>query len=157
MVMTGLEDWIDGGSLYADGTLFHGPSFQVLRKLRRSREGAVALLDTAQGGAPDGVLNPALLDGVAQIGSITDLGNWFDLDPDFAPYPAKVERLRLFGPVPSRGLVECRIARRGFAGEGGRLPLFVAQIIEDEKIALEKMCIRDSIWRSPTTFLAAPR
>ena len=137
MVMTGLEDWIDGGSLYADGTLFHGPSFQVLRKLRRSREGAVALLDTAQGGAPDGVLNPALLDGVAQIGSITDLGNWFDLDPDFAPYPAKVERLRLFGPVPSRGLVECRIARRGFAGEGGRLPLFVAQIIEDEKIALE--------------------
>ncbi len=137
MPMTELGHRVDGGRLYAEGTLFHGPSFHVLRELRRCREGAVAVLDAKPEGAPTGILNPALLDGVAQIGSITDLGNWFDLDPAFAPYPARIETLQLFGPVPSHGLVECRIRRRGFADDAGRLPRFDAQLITGRQVLVQ--------------------
>ena len=67
IVIEGLAPAVSGASLYETGLLFHGPQLRHLIELQRGQNGAVARLEAASLGAPQGVLNVGLIDGMIQI------------------------------------------------------------------------------------------
>lgn len=93
---------IPGSALYADGTLFHGPAFQGVRRVLHLREESIrmenflsALDARMQGQFPVGSLNPYLNDAVVQALLIWSMH--FYHSPCL---PASLERLELLRPLP---------------------------------------------------------
>ena len=84
-----------GESLYASGSLFHGPSFHALERFTaRGSNGASALLRANL--APD-----VLLDGMTHLVPHDDMGRWFDVPEGKAAYPARLRRVVLAGALPT--------------------------------------------------------
>jgi len=90
---------------YATGPLFHGPTFQVIRRLCEIGEDTasadVLVSDPAPwfGGKPSAapILEPVLLDGLAQVAGYRA---WLD---GVLVLPVSLERLTIFEPLPPPG------------------------------------------------------
>ena len=85
------------------GTLFHGPSFQLLRSLALAPGASSALLDAAAGGARRGLLHEALLDALTHGIPHDRLCDW---SPEIRRRPR-----RLSAP-PRLAAVVCAASRR---------------------------------------------
>ncbi|MFM2244230.1 MAG: hypothetical protein RL071_304, partial [Pseudomonadota bacterium] len=111
---------------YASGALFHGPAFQLLRRWVIGAadgagwfEGTLDLDHPAAAAVPRGALVPALLDAGTHILPHDALaGRVRGVRPDEVAYPAVVERLELFGPAPTGGLV--RVVAQALEAPAGR-------------------------------------
>jgi acyl transferase domain-containing protein/3-hydroxymyristoyl/3-hydroxydecanoyl-(acyl carrier protein) dehydratase/1-acyl-sn-glycerol-3-phosphate acyltransferase len=116
---------------YDDGSLFHGPAFQLLDSLIRTRAGASSTL-RASSAIPLGRLNPGLLDGATHGIPHDHLNEWNDrLSPDKVAYPAWIPELELFGPTPTTGTLRCEVRPAGVVGSVD-FPAFEIQIIHDD-------------------------
>jgi 3-hydroxymyristoyl/3-hydroxydecanoyl-(acyl carrier protein) dehydratase/1-acyl-sn-glycerol-3-phosphate acyltransferase len=119
---------------YADGSLFHGPAFQVLRSLSRGRSGASAVLDAGAAGVPVGLLHPALLDGVTHALPNDSFETWAGpAAADQIAFPSRLVELTLFGPAPTAGPVRAEVRFAGL-GDDGCSPLVHAQLIAGERV-----------------------
>ncbi|MFV8749676.1 beta-ketoacyl synthase N-terminal-like domain-containing protein [Nannocystaceae bacterium ST9] len=119
---------------YAEGSLFHGPAFQLLESLIRTGAGASSTLRASlsmQHGIPLGELNPGLLDAATHAIPHDRLHEWDDrLAPDKVAYPAWIPELELFGPTPTTGTLRCEVRPAGMIGSAD-FPAFEIQIIDD--------------------------
>ena len=115
---------------YGCGALFHGPAFQLLRRLELGAGGSTAWLDAASA-VPFGLLNQALLDGAVHGIPHDELERWSDRVPvKHIAYPFRLRRISFHGPPPRQGEVRCETRLRGFdAAE--RFPLFAIQLLVD--------------------------
>jgi len=119
---------------YESGTLFHGPSLQLLRSLKLAPGASSALLDAAGGGAPRGLLHEALLDALTHGIPHDRLGDWSPQIPaDRVAYPHRIVSLRLFEPLPAVGEVRCETRFAGFDA-GPRFPRFHVQAIAGGRV-----------------------
>ena len=113
-------------SPYTSGALFHGPSFQILTALRRSRAGYSAVLDaSALPSSP--VARVILLDGATHAIPHDELRD------DKVAYPAAIDRIELFGPTPTVGNVRCEV-RIDEAASNRDLVTFDIQLIHDGNV-----------------------
>jgi 3-oxoacyl-(acyl-carrier-protein) synthase/3-hydroxymyristoyl/3-hydroxydecanoyl-(acyl carrier protein) dehydratase/1-acyl-sn-glycerol-3-phosphate acyltransferase len=91
---------------YASGSLFHGPAFRYLKTLTRGNGWSLANLDASAGSVPRGTLGQGLLDALTHGVPHDAMHTWSDAIPqDHAAYPWRIQRLDLFGALPSRGQV----------------------------------------------------
>ena len=115
---------------YAEGTLFHGPSLQLLKRLVVGPAGSSAILQ-ADNDVPGAGLNPGLLD-AATHGILHDRLHQWDpqIGDDQVAYPTLITRMALFGPTPRTGEVRCEVR---YAGQmsSPRYPIFDIQLIAD--------------------------
>ncbi|MCU0655141.1 MAG: polyketide synthase dehydratase domain-containing protein [Polyangiaceae bacterium] len=126
---TALADLRHQEDPYTSATLFHGPSFQLLRSWSLGAEGASAVLDLGASKAPLGALNVGLLDGATHAIPHDALGCWFQgVSADQVAYPARVESLRIHGPTPTQGELRVEVRPDGFDGEP-RFPRFRLQLL----------------------------
>ena len=116
---------------YGLGMLFHGPAFQILRRLVVGREGSTALLDAGGGQVPRGALNQVLLDGAVHGIVHDELERWSDSVPrKQIAYPYRLIRAAFFGPPPVSGQVRCETRFDGF-DKNTRFPRFHIQLITE--------------------------
>jgi 3-hydroxymyristoyl/3-hydroxydecanoyl-(acyl carrier protein) dehydratase/1-acyl-sn-glycerol-3-phosphate acyltransferase len=81
--------------VYADGSLFHGPSFQHLREVRRVEGAASGVLKRDADPVPSLAVRPGLLDAVLHLIPHDAMPTWAaSLPGDVAAYPLRVARLR---------------------------------------------------------------
>jgi 1-acyl-sn-glycerol-3-phosphate acyltransferase len=114
---------------YESGTLFHGPSFQLLRSLALAPGASTSILDAAGGGAPRGLLREALLDALTHGIPHDRLCDWSpEIPGDQVAYPHRIVSLRLFAALPASGEVRCETRFAGF-DDGARFPRFRIQAI----------------------------
>ena len=119
---------------YESGTLFHGPSFQLLRSLKLAPGASSSLLDAAGGGAPRGLLHEALLDALTHGIPHDRLCDWSpEIPADRVAYPHRIVSLRLFAPLPATGEVRCETRFAGFDG-APRFPRFQIQAIAGGRV-----------------------
>jgi 3-hydroxymyristoyl/3-hydroxydecanoyl-(acyl carrier protein) dehydratase/1-acyl-sn-glycerol-3-phosphate acyltransferase len=106
----------DGGDPYAEGRLFHGPRFRLLRSLALGDAGSTAILDAAATDAPRGRLHQVLLDACTHGIPHDGLHAWSaTLASDRAAYPFRVEHARFYGPPPAAMVrVEARLIEASF-------------------------------------------
>lgn len=113
---------------YEDGSLFHGPAFQLWRRGVRTDGGASTWLDAGGGSVPVGRLHPALLDAALHGIPHDALSLWCDaIGDDLVAYPARVPSLTFHGPTPTSGEVRCEVRFGGQLAPG--LPAFDLQLI----------------------------
>ena len=142
-------------SPYESGELFHGPAFQVLRRLVRGEHGASSLLDAGAASVPVGRLHPALLDGALHGIPHDRLELWNDAVPhDHVGYPSLVTELDLFGPVPTRGMVACEVRADGQLGDG-RFPAFRIQLAHEGRVFVELRLVEACFPKGPLGRVAA--
>jgi acyl transferase domain-containing protein/3-hydroxymyristoyl/3-hydroxydecanoyl-(acyl carrier protein) dehydratase len=114
---------------YAAGMLFHGPAFQLLRRLSVGKNGSTAWLDAGGGSVPFGLLNQALLDAAVHGILHDELERWSDEVPrKHIAYPFRLDRATFLGPAPREGEVRCETRLAGFGPEGERFPRFHIQL-----------------------------
>ena len=114
---------------YEGGTLFHGPSFQLLRALAVAPGASSSLLDAAGGGPPRGMLHEAFLDALTHGIPHDNLHAWSpEIPADRVAYPHRIVALRLFAPLPAAGEARCETRFVGFDGDS-RFPRFQVQAI----------------------------
>jgi len=119
---------------YESGTLFHGPSLQLLRALALAPGASSSLLDAAGGGEPRGLLHEALLDALTHGIPHDRLCDWSPTIPaDRVAYPHRIVSLRLFAPLPDTGEVRCETRFVGFDGTP-RFPRFQIQAIAGGRV-----------------------
>ncbi|MGC6491616.1 MAG: hypothetical protein ACON5B_02150 [Myxococcota bacterium] len=117
--LTGLTDAPDP---YASGTLFHGPSLQLMVRLETGPGCARGTLDLDRCGVPDGLLGTGLLDAATHVIPHDALHTWDDrIGADQAAYPHQVEAFRLYGDLPKRGQVQVEATYKEL--RGGRFPV----------------------------------
>ncbi|MBT6176176.1 MAG: 3-hydroxyacyl-[acyl-carrier-protein] dehydratase FabA, partial [Deltaproteobacteria bacterium] len=123
-------------SPYEEGSLFHGPAFQLLDEWVLTDKGSSAILNLDATDAPSGHLGQILLD-AATHGIVHDnLNLWSkDIPNDQVAYPAWISNLTIHGPKPTQGKVRCETRFDGFVG-GKRFPAFVVQLIADGEVWL---------------------
>jgi len=92
----------DGGKLYADGTLFHGPSFQGVERVLHISRGRLVMRvrlphieDRIQGQFPSYTANPFIYDAIVQCLLI-----WAQYFYDAPCLPSSLRRLDQFKPIP---------------------------------------------------------
>ena len=118
---------------YEDGSLFHGPAFQVVEALVRTNEGASSVL-RATSGVPFGTLNQALLDGATHGIPHDQLTLWDErLPSDKVAYPALIPEMTFFGPAPTEGTVRCEVRPDGYFGTTD-FPAFRVQLIDESGV-----------------------
>ncbi len=106
---------------YASGALFHGPAFQLLRKLESGAAGSSAVLDAGGGSVPYGTLHPALLDAATHGIPHDALHLWCDEIPkDVAAYPRRLKHARFYAPAPAAGEVRCEARFESYDAEARR-------------------------------------
>ncbi|MCA9718089.1 MAG: polyketide synthase dehydratase domain-containing protein, partial [Myxococcales bacterium] len=151
---------------YDDGSLFHGPAFQLLERLVRTAAGASSVINLPDptrrdAGAvprpPIGRLHPLLLD-AATHGIPHDRLELWDarLSPDHVAYPAWVPELDVYGPPPTRGPIRCEARPRGLVG-GAAFPAFDIQIIDaDERVWCQLRLVEACFPKGPLGRAAPP-
>jgi acyl transferase domain-containing protein/3-hydroxymyristoyl/3-hydroxydecanoyl-(acyl carrier protein) dehydratase/1-acyl-sn-glycerol-3-phosphate acyltransferase len=140
---------------YAQGTLFHGPAFQLLRSLRIGPDGASAELDAGAGSVPEGCLRPGLLDAATHAIPHDALHRWCgDIALDRVAYPYRILHLRSYGPLPSSGPVRVEARFAGLSGEP-RLPTIDLQLIAEGRVRVELRLAEILVPKGPLG-LAAP-
>ncbi|EFM09426.1 Beta-hydroxyacyl-(acyl-carrier-protein) dehydratase FabA/FabZ [Paenibacillus curdlanolyticus YK9] len=134
-----LIDPMPAADPYDTGRLFHGPAFQVARKIVRGMNGASSLLSAAGNAAWDvavlaGCLNPLLLDGATHAIPHDELNLWAsEIDADTVGYPHRMTVCRFYGETPYAGEVRCEIRFDGFEGSG-RYPAFCIRLYAGDKL-----------------------
>jgi 1-acyl-sn-glycerol-3-phosphate acyltransferase len=119
---------------YEDGTLFHGPAYQLMGRLLRDATGASWTVDAAKGGAPIGRLHPLLLDAATHGIPHDHMTLWSEALPaDHAAYPALIPEMRFYGPPPGVGTLRVEARFDGFFA-GPRFPAVRVQIIDDQRV-----------------------
>lgn len=100
--MTGNQPPISGSSLYADGTLFHGPSFQGVKRVLHISEGRIllecnlsAIPPEKQGQFPTQTTNPFIYDAIVQ-----SLLIWSQQYYESPCLPSELEKLEHFKAIP---------------------------------------------------------
>jgi len=122
------------GNPYQNGRLFHGPSFQLLKRLVVSDQGASSILDADVEGVPRGVLHPALLDAGTHGIPHDGLEAWIPEVPEgMVAYPAFVPSLDVHGPIPS-GELRCEVRFAGFHAGVKELPSFEIQLVREDQV-----------------------
>ncbi len=142
---------------YEDGSLFHGPRFQLLERLVRTAEGASSLLRLPDDEQPRAGLHPRLLD-AATHGIPHDRLELWDarLSADQVAYPAWIPELDVFGPPPTRGPVRCEVRPRGVVGSVA-FPAFDIQLIDaDDRVWCQLRLVEACFPKGPLG-RAAPR
>lgn len=124
---------LEGGSPvpdpYTSGALFHGPAFQLLRRLEMSDAGSSAVLDAAGGSVPYGTLHPALLDAATHGIPHDDLRRWCEEIPgDVVAYPQRLRHARFYRPAPESGEVRCEARFERYDAES-RTAVFRLQML----------------------------
>lgn len=124
--------------LYGGGETFHGPAFRRLRILRWNGSSGHAEIDSAPGEVPSRLLNPVLLNSIAQAIVGERIGQ-FDqaLSNDVVAFPSTLERLALFAPPPTEGTVDCVLRYLGLGDSGNPSPRFSAQLQRDGAVLAE--------------------
>ena len=118
---------------YAAGALFHGPAFQLLRRLSAGEGGSSALLDAAGGSVPLGTLHPALLDAATHGIPHDALYRWCaDIPRDVVAYPQRLSEARFYGPPPRTGEVRCEARFEDYDAES-REAVFHLQLLRDDR------------------------
>ncbi|MGZ5051726.1 MAG: beta-ketoacyl synthase N-terminal-like domain-containing protein [Methylobacter sp.] len=103
---------------YADASLFHGPSLQLMHGLNRGSNGAYAAVHTRAG---TGLLNPILLDVALHCIPHNNYRLWCpSIEPGMAAYPIRIEKFRLFTYLAVDG--EVNVDARFVSLESGRFP-----------------------------------
>ena len=121
-------------SPYASGETTHGPAFQVLQEMRRSRDGASCWMDAGAGTVPVGKIHPALLDSCTHAVPFSCLTQWYsDLAEHWNGLPRGVRSVRFFGATPERGVVRCEMRPRGL-DPATKLPLVYVQFIVGTRV-----------------------
>ncbi len=116
---------------YEAATLFHGPSFQLLRSISTAPGASSAILDAAGGGAPRGLLHEALLDALTHGIPHDRLCDWSrEIPADSVAYPHRLASLQLYAPFPVAGEIRCETRFAGFDGDP-RFPRFHIQAIAE--------------------------
>ncbi|HWL85858.1 MAG TPA: 1-acyl-sn-glycerol-3-phosphate acyltransferase [Polyangiaceae bacterium] len=124
-------------SPYAEGSLFHGPAFQILRSLRLGSNGASAVLDAGADRVPPGTLRQGLLDALTHAIPHDALWRWSpDIPKDHVAYPYRIPHLRLHGPLPAEGLVRVEVRFAGFDGDP-RMPMMDIQLVVGDAVRAE--------------------
>ncbi len=117
------------GNPYASGALFHGPAFQLLRRLEMSGAGSSALLDAAGGSVPYGTLHPALLDAATHGIPHDALSRWCaEIPGDVVAYPRRLRHARFYAPAPAAGEVRCEARFEGYQA-ASRTAVFHLQML----------------------------
>jgi acyl transferase domain-containing protein/3-hydroxymyristoyl/3-hydroxydecanoyl-(acyl carrier protein) dehydratase len=97
-------------SPYDDGTLVHGPAFQVLKSVLRGEAGASMVLDAGAGSVPLGAVHPGLLDGIYHGIPNDDLSELSASYPsDRVGYPFQLVRASFHRATPTAGEVRCEV------------------------------------------------
>lgn len=149
---------VPGESLYSDGLLFHGPSFQTVRELRRGSGCAVALIDADFRGVPQGLLNPLLLDGMAQIVHDPLPDDWSGLESGCLAFPSMIESLDLFAAPPKSGAFETRVRPLEPSAARPSLRRFVHQLVSDGRVLIEMRLLYATYKKGPvSTYCAQDR
>jgi 3-hydroxymyristoyl/3-hydroxydecanoyl-(acyl carrier protein) dehydratase len=119
------------------GALPHGPAFQVMVALEDSSVGATARLDAGAGGAPTGILNQVLLDGLVHGIPLSSPRRWWpEIARGMIGVPYRIPYLKLYGRAPMEGEVLCQIRADGFDG-GARFPAARIQCLAEGRVWLE--------------------
>ncbi len=144
---------------YASGETFHGPAFQLMRRLVRSADGASSTLDAGAGSVPTSCLHPALLDAALHAIPHDQLHTWSEKISDrVVAYPARVVELALYGPTPEAGEVRCEVRFQGFLAEPD-LPRFGLQLIATdggrERVWAEMVLVESCFPKGPLGMAAA--
>jgi len=122
-------------NIYDNGTMFHGPILQLVRRLSWDASGASGLLDATPGKVPHGSLNQALLDAATHTIPNQTLWQWSnEIADDQVGYPSRIPRMDFFSPAPRHGLVRCEVRFRGFSEDNARFPWFAVQLIADDRV-----------------------
>ncbi len=120
-------------SPYADGTLFHGPAFQLMENLVRTEQGASSTV-RVDGPVPIGRLAPAVLDAAIHGIPHDALQQWDPRIPDDrVAYPAWIRELDVYGPTPTTGTLRCEVRYRGTVASV-EFPSFEIQLIGDDGV-----------------------
>ena len=122
---------------YDDGSLFHGPAFQVVEELVLGDSGASGVL-RAKGAVPYGRWPVDLLDGLTHLIPHDQLTRWCsDIDPRLVFYPALIPSLAVQGPGPAAGEpVRAEVRFDGLMGSP-LFPRFRGQLLVDGRVWVE--------------------
>lgn len=132
-----LKDETDGGDPYKAGTLFHGPSLQLMTDWVMGQNGAHCRVMAESRGVPYGMLHPGLLDGALHCIPFYHIKSWY---PEIAKgkiaFPLRMESFFMYDRFPRSGVVtvearKVRVDQRYFPvikfwlkKEGGLLAVF---------------------------------
>jgi 1-acyl-sn-glycerol-3-phosphate acyltransferase len=118
--------------LYTSGSLFHGPTFQLVTALKRGPRGATATLDLGRDGVDPGALRPGVLDAALHAIPHDDLRQWFpDLTQGMAAYPSQVRDLVIYEALPTSGTLRVEVRPMGMQG---RWPVCGVQVISGDRV-----------------------
>ena len=135
--------------VYANGSLFHGPAFQLARQIVLGADAASSLLDAGAGSVPIGRLHPALLDAALHSIPHDQLDRWSaEIDPGKVAYPARIPEIKLYGPTPKAGDVRCEVRFDGFLAAPD-LPRFRIQWIGAEGVWAEAVLVEACFPKGP--------
>ncbi len=132
-----VHDGSGAPDLYADGLLFHGPAFHVVRTVRWDTRGSSAVVDATP--FPDGttLLNPRLLDGTLQGVPYAAFERWNPEAPTLsAGFPSRIGAFRIFGAPPRCGTARAEIRYEGPIGTDGRF----------ERVTIQGIAADDRVW-----------
>ena len=89
---------------YADASLFHGPAFQLARRIWSGRGRSVSEIQIDGCPIPAGAIHPGLLDAALHGIPHAHWSRWCDnVKPGLAGFPVQLERITFFGPAPANG------------------------------------------------------
>lgn len=89
---------------YADASLFHGPAFQLARRIWSGSRRSVSEIVIDACTIPAGAIHPGLLDAALHGIPHANWSRWCEsTKPGLAGFPVQLERIEFFGPVPVIG------------------------------------------------------
>jgi 3-hydroxymyristoyl/3-hydroxydecanoyl-(acyl carrier protein) dehydratase/malonyl CoA-acyl carrier protein transacylase len=120
---------------YTSGSLFHGPSFQYLKTLRRGAGCASGVLDAGTGTVPRGALHQGLLDAATHVIPHDRMCDWWaEIPPGEVAYPHRVTSFEQFEPLPDTGEVRVEARFAGFDRDDRRFPVVDLQLVRDDRV-----------------------
>ena len=91
---------------YADASLFHGPAFQLARRIWSGTGRSVSEIVIDACSIPTGAIHPGLLDAALHGIPHANWSHWCEsTKPGLAGFPVQLERIDFFGPVPAHGKI----------------------------------------------------
>ncbi len=137
---------------YAEGELFHGPSFQVMTEWRLGPSGASAALSRAHASGapvPRSATDPLLLDGGTHAIPHAELHRWSeDLPPGRVAYPARLTSIELWEAPPASGRSEVVACLAGLPA-GPDFPFFALQWTSEGRVWAQAQLVEVSLPKGP--------
>ncbi|MCT2581762.1 type I polyketide synthase [Actinophytocola gossypii] len=122
---------------YRSGVLFHGEAFHYLLDHAIGSTGAEGTLDAGAGAVPRGELHQGLLDAALHVIPHQSLWQWSPrVEHDRVSMPYRLDRLRIFEPLPDSGRVSAAARFGGFDGDNPVLPVVDLQLVVAGRVAV---------------------